>query len=164
MGSSDEGVAYLVSKGADVGQLVSGNVTVLHISAEHGLTSAVLEIVKTETGRKCCSIQTNEGNYPIDLAAMAGHRHIADILLPHSIEKKSTLQSKGVEITVEDIMREGKMRMDEWTAGRKLESEQVKTCQFFSFLSHVSNYALYFSIFMLCCTMSISIFIALQCM
>ena len=126
MGSSDEGVAYLVSKGADVGQLVSGNVTVLHISAEHGLTSAVSEIVKTETGRKCCSIQTNEGNYPIDLAAMAGHRHIVDILLPHSIEKKSALQSKGVEITVEDVMREGKARMADWTARRKQESDQVK--------------------------------------
>ena len=134
MGSCDEGVAYLVGKGADVGQLVSGNVTVLHISAEHGLTSAVSEIIKTDTGRKCCNIQTNEGNYPIDLAAMAGHRHIVDILLPHSIEKKSALQLKGIEITVEDIMQEGKARMDDWTARRKQESEQVKSK--ISFLSY----------------------------
>ena len=48
--------------------LVSGNLTALHICAENGLDAAVQSIVETDTGRKCCQIETVDGNRPIHLA------------------------------------------------------------------------------------------------
>lgn len=109
-----------MEKGADVGQIVSGNITVLHISAEHGLRSAVAAIVRTEMGRKCCDLKTDEGNSPLFLAAMAGHREIVQILLPHSLEGKEKEGS-----TVDQIMLDGAARMAEWEARKKQEQLQV---------------------------------------
>ena len=57
-----------IQAGADIGLLVSGNLTALHICAENGLTAAVQSIVETDTGRKCCQIETVDGNRPIHLA------------------------------------------------------------------------------------------------
>ena len=103
-----------------MGQIVSGNITVLHISAEHGLKSAVTAIVKTEMGRKCCDLKTDEGNYPHNLAAMAGHRDVVEIILPLSLEGK-----EGV--TVDQIMADGSTRMAAWEARKKQEKLQVPT-------------------------------------
>ena len=44
--SCDDGVKALVEAGADVGLIVTGNITVLHISAEHGLLEAVRAIIR----------------------------------------------------------------------------------------------------------------------
>jgi ankyrin repeat protein len=121
--SCDEGVAYLVEKGADVGQIVSGNITVLHISAEHGLKAAVAAILKTEMGRKCCDLKTDEGNSPLNLAAMAGHREIVEILLPCSLEGTDT-DKEGC--TIDQFMSDGATRMVEWEARKKQEQLQVQ--------------------------------------
>jgi ankyrin repeat protein len=106
-----------------VGQIVSGNVTVLHISAEHGLKSAVAAIVRTEMGRKCCDLKTDEGNSPLNLAAMAGHREIVEILLPCSLEGVEK-DKKGC--TVDQVMSDGATRMAEWEARKKQEQLQVQ--------------------------------------
>ena len=45
-----QGVKYLVEAGADIGIIVSGNLTTLHICAENGLAAAVTAILQTETG------------------------------------------------------------------------------------------------------------------
>lgn len=79
--SCDEGVKYLVERGADIGHIVSGNTSALHICAEHGLYNAVAAIILSETGTKCCDMETSEGNIPIHLAAMAGHRNIVELLM-----------------------------------------------------------------------------------
>lgn len=116
VGSCDEGVSYLVQKGADVGQLIAGNITVLHISAEHGLIEAVTSLLNTEMGRKCCGIQTNEGNLPVHLAAMAGHKLIVEILLPHTIGMN--IDTSGLfytsTTTVDEVMTDGASRMAAW--------------------------------------------------
>jgi ankyrin repeat protein len=106
-----------------VGQIVSGNVTVLHISAEHGLKLAVAAIVRTEMGRKCCDLKTDEGNSPLNLAAMAGHREIVEILLPCSLEGAEK-DKKGC--TVDQVMSDGATRMAEWEARKKQEQLQVQ--------------------------------------
>jgi ankyrin repeat protein len=123
--SCDLGVSYLVEAGASTGAIVSGNLTVLHICAEHGLSSAVQSIVRTETGQRCCAIATTEGNTPLQLAAMAGHRETVRVLAAHS--DLSYLGSAGVPATVfsdkavpvsdalvESILAEGVQRMAHW--------------------------------------------------
>lgn len=103
-----------------MGQIVSGNITVLHISAEHGLKSAVAAIVRTEMGRKCCDLKTDEGNAPLHLAAMAGHREIVEILLPCSQDGKEGS-------TVDQVMSDGMTRMADWDARKKQEQLQVQS-------------------------------------
>ena len=44
--SCDDGVKTLVEGGTEVGLIVTGNITVLHISAEHGLVEAVRAIIR----------------------------------------------------------------------------------------------------------------------
>jgi ankyrin repeat protein len=108
VGSSDEGVAYLVNKGADIGHNVAGDTNLLHISAEHGLETAVSAILKQETGLRLCKVETSDGNLPIHLAAMAGHKVIVDALHRFSLEKTS--------LSVEDLMADGIVRMADWMA------------------------------------------------
>lgn len=72
-------------------------------------------------GRKCCDLRTDEGNSPLFLAAMAGHREIVQILLPHSLEGKDKEGS-----TVDQIMLDGAARMAEWEARKKQEQLQVQ--------------------------------------
>ena len=57
-----------IQAGTDIGLLVSGNLTALHICAENGLNAALQSIVETDTGRKCCQIETVDGNRPMHLA------------------------------------------------------------------------------------------------
>lgn len=78
----------------------------LHICAENGLTKGVEAILSTAIGIKCCSVQTLEGNYPIDLAAMSSERFIIEILLPHS----PAILLKDIDAIVE----EGKVKLKQW--------------------------------------------------
>lgn len=125
--SSDLGVKALVEAGADVGLIVSGNLTALHICAEHGLDAAVAAIVKTETGKKCCELETAEGNKPIHLAAMADLRHTVKTLLPHS-KITSMDASKWCSMSEEDqldfLMNDGKKRMNDWERKHNKQTEE----------------------------------------
>lgn len=119
--SCDLGVKYLVEKGADLGHIVSGNLTTLHICAEHGLIEAVKSIVSTETGSKCCNIETTEGNKPIDLASMAGHESCVKSLLKYTIlrfedleKMKETDDEKVVDEIVKKLMENGVEQLKEW--------------------------------------------------
>jgi ankyrin repeat protein len=107
-----------VEKGADVGQIVRGNATVLHICAEHGLKLAVAAIIKTENSKKCCEIQTEDGNLPVHLAGMAGHKDIVKILLP--------LSSQTVNSTVDQILEDGVHRMAAWTDRANAHNAELK--------------------------------------
>ena len=101
-----------------MGQIVRGNATVLHICAEHGLEHAVNAIIKTENGKKCCEIQTVDGNLPVHLAGMAGFRNIVKILLP--------LSSQTINSTVDQILEDGVHRMAAWTDRSNAHNEEVK--------------------------------------
>ena len=50
--------------------IVSGNLTTLHICAENGLAEAVRAISLTAAGARCAEIETEDGNKPVNLAAM----------------------------------------------------------------------------------------------
>jgi len=130
--SCDLGVSYLVEAGADIGMIVSGNLTVLHICAEHGLSVAVQSILRTEAGVKCCAVQTSEGNTPLQLAAMTEHKETVRILIPHSdltYLNSGTTQyaSKGVEATeavVDSVLAEGVKRMAKWEEEHHVKSAE----------------------------------------
>ncbi len=83
---SDACVSMLVRAGADTGFIVTGNLTLLHMCAENGLELSVKSILETqsEEGRESCKVQTVDGNLPIHLAAMGGHRSIIELLLRYS--------------------------------------------------------------------------------
>lgn len=83
---SDECVSLLVQAGADLGFIITGNLTLLHLCAENGLELSVKSILEcsNSSGRKCCIIPTDDGNLPLHLAAMGGHRSIIELLLPYT--------------------------------------------------------------------------------
>ena len=137
---SDECVSLLVQAGADLGFIVTGNLTVLHLAAENGLELSVKSILESpnESGRSSCTIPTDDDNLPLHLAAMGGHRSIVELLLPFS--PISALPNAGVHIgpeslaslpntpfktellnvsssedqLIEDIMADGKVRLAAW--------------------------------------------------
>mmetsp|Transcript_6598 Transcript_6598/g.11075 ORF Transcript_6598/g.11075 Transcript_6598/m.11075 type:complete len:518 (-) Transcript_6598:1186-2739(-) len=120
--SCDLGVSFLVEKGkADIGTVVSGNLTPLHISAEHGLLRAVQSILRTEVGQKCCTMQTSEGNTPLHLAAMAKHREVIRALIPFSditshISNTGTTTTDIAEELIDKILVDGAIRLQQWEA------------------------------------------------
>ncbi len=135
----DEGAKYLVEAGADIGAVVSGNLTALHIAAEHGLDKAVTSMVSTETGRRCCLLETNDGNKPIHLAAMtAHHRELVRVLLPHSqledlsvppaaataaADKASVIDDKDEEAVIDAVIADGAKRLEAWNAAHNVHAE-----------------------------------------
>ncbi|CAN0442631.1 unnamed protein product, partial [Discosporangium mesarthrocarpum] len=97
--------ASLARAGADVGLVLSGGSTSLHISADMGLIEAVEAILETETGRKCAGVKDERGRLPAHLAAMGGHEDLVKMLLPYS--------GLGVGDEVEgEVMARGKVRLD----------------------------------------------------
>lgn len=123
--SADLGVKHLVEAGADIGMIVSGNLTTLHICAEHGLLEAVKAIIATETGLKCCNIETSEGNTPLHLAAMAGHSEIVRVLLPYTTTP-SEVDGKSEDEKVDYFLEDGKRRMREWETLHQAKEEAAK--------------------------------------
>lgn len=99
----DASVALLVQAGADVGAVLSGGITLLHICSEHGLVQAVQALLGTPSGVKCASLPTAEGHTPMYLAAMAGHREVVELLAP--VSGVSTPEE------VQEVMAEGARRM-----------------------------------------------------
>jgi ankyrin repeat protein len=116
--SADEGVRALVEAGADIGMIVSGNLTTLHICAEHGLLKAVQAIVATETGKNCCNLTTNEGNSPLVLAMMGGHRDVVRVLLPltATVDLPDNMKSLSMDDQLDFLIEDGKRRLAEWEA------------------------------------------------
>jgi len=117
--SCDMGVSYLVDAGADVGAIVAGNLTALHICAENGLVNAVESIVRTEAGRKCCLIETADGgNTPLQLAAMSGSADIVRLLLPYSDTSSYMRREVHGPDEIDDliglILKDGKERLLDW--------------------------------------------------
>jgi len=106
--NSDDCVRILVEAHASTGFIVSGNLTVLHVCAEHGLQSSVNAIIATSMGQKCCKVLTVDGNAPIHLAAMGGHTEIMRALLPYSADVLD------VNSSIESLLADGKRRLDLW--------------------------------------------------
>lgn len=126
----DLGVSYLVEAGADVGTIVSGNLTTLHICAEHGLVTAVESILRTENGQKCCAIPTHEGNTSLQLAAMAAHREAVRALIPHSdVSYLGASADKTVPVgdaLVDAVLAEGAQRMARWEESHREQQDKAK--------------------------------------
>jgi len=107
----DDTVGALVNAGCDIGAIYSGNLTLLHICAENGLINAVRAIAATPTGSKCLSIETEDGNWPIHLAAMVRNREVVAHLLP--LYTQSGLMD-AQKSTIESLMEDGTIRMQAW--------------------------------------------------
>ena len=112
---NDKSVSIFVKAGADIGHIVSGNLTLLHICAENGLVESVRDIIRTETGINCCKIATNDGNLPVHLAAMAGHRGIVEVLAPLS----------SIPASIDEIMSDGQVRMRLWEENNTAKNNDV---------------------------------------
>lgn len=133
---SDKGVASLVEAGADVGALLAGNLTALHICAEHGMSDSVSQIIRTETGRRCAAVATDEGNLPIHLAAMSGHRDLVAMLLdvsPSEILSEMPQDTprdtaEGKEAIVSWLLSDGQTRLSRWNA-QHAAKEEIKAKQ-----------------------------------
>jgi ankyrin repeat protein len=111
---SDATVVHFVDAKADLGTIVSGNLTVLHICAEHGLTESVYAIIQQETGLKCCNLPTDDGNLPIHLAAMSNHVEIMKALLPVTDLSIYSIPSGDEESTIAWLVEDGKQRLAAW--------------------------------------------------
>jgi ankyrin repeat protein len=117
---SEESVIALIDHGADVGYVITGNLTVLHICSEHGMASAVEAILRTPTGIKTAQQENSDGNKPIHLAAMGSHESIIRALFPHSGELDSSFYqspsptSEGRGLNLEAILLDGKRRLELW--------------------------------------------------
>lgn len=133
----DLGVSYLVEAGADIGLIVTGNLTTLHICAEHGLAVAVASIVNTPTGQSSSKVLTAEGNAPIHLAAMAKDRAVVKVLIPHSdlsfLNGKAgadttVFTDKAVPVTealIDAILEDGAVRLVHWEEQHKAKTESA---------------------------------------
>lgn len=137
---SDECVSALVDAGADLGFIVTGNLTLLHMCAENGLISSVARILEAQSdvGRECAKILTVDGNVPCHLAAMAEFRQIVELLLPFTpwgaLPRESlsdavqslppgllftpALISPGSTFNalIDSIIADGKIRLQQWEA------------------------------------------------
>jgi ankyrin repeat protein len=115
---SEESVVALIESGADVGYLITGNLTVLHICAEHGMANAVHALLTTPTGRKTAQQENSDGNKPIHLAAMGSHESIIRELFPHSGDLDSSYSQTSPEgekiLNMEAVLADGKRRLELW--------------------------------------------------
>jgi hypothetical protein len=137
----------LVRSGAELGLVVSGGLTLLHMCAENGLQLAVKLILEapSNSGRDSARFETVDGNLPIHLAAMGGHRLIIELLLlftPISAFPKASngvdyaclaplprdvnpndlfnmnllVPSEGTENLITAFIEDGKVRLAAWEA------------------------------------------------
>lgn len=113
--SCDLGTKYLVEANADIGIIVTGNLTVLHICAENNLLEAVKSIVNIPTGKSCCNIKTNDGNTPLHLAAMSKHIEVMKVLLP-STTIDAEVTGKDEEETIQKLLDDAVIRLAAWEA------------------------------------------------
>lgn len=145
--SCDEGVCSLVKAGADIGMVVSGNLTTLHICCENGLVEAVRTIIKTESGKKLLTIKTNDGYTPIILAGMSKYRDIVKELHSLSPEFDEVIKNKNaseksldekVDVFIEDCLEKLKTWEDNYQKEKerkekeeKLKQESIETSETF---------------------------------
>jgi ankyrin repeat protein len=79
-------VAALARAGADVGHLLGGGLTVLHVCADLGMLDAVAALVETPTGAACCRRRSDDGKLPVELAAAGGYQDVVRALRPLSFD------------------------------------------------------------------------------
>jgi len=107
----EESTRLLIEAGADTGLILTGNVTILHMCADFGFERAVSKILETETGLKCATLENSNQLKPIHLAAIAGHRKVVELLMPHS--------NLPPHETIDSIMQRGLKMNDD------MKSEEV---------------------------------------
>lgn len=115
---NEDCVVALIDNGADVGHVVTGQLTLLHICAEGGMVDAVSAILKSQTGQKTARVVNNDGNLPLHLAAMGSHEEVIRLLAPFSgdlpAEYYITPTSPDGQLCMPAILADGKRRLDEW--------------------------------------------------
>ena len=102
-------VACLARAGADVGHLLGGGLTVLHVCADLGLPDAVAALLETPIGRAAAARPDATGCLPVHLAATAGHRSTVELLQPVLAETDPS----SPPMSVDDLMTAGAQRAAE---------------------------------------------------
>jgi len=102
-------VACLARAGADVGHLLGGGLTVLHVCADLGLPDAVAALLETPIGRAAAARPDATGCLPVHLAAAAGHRSTVELLQPVLAETDPS----SPPMSVDDLMAAGAQRAAE---------------------------------------------------
>lgn len=137
---SDACASVLVRSGADIGFIVTGNLTILHMCAENGLEMSVKLMLEapTNTGINCARIPTVDGNLAIHMAAMGGHRRIVELLLSATpliglpdkhlseeakaapgetlFELSMIAAGSTIDNLLDDILLDGSARLQQWEA------------------------------------------------
>lgn len=117
---SESCVCLLIKANAKIDYILSGNLTLLHICSEDGMSKAVDLIIQTEVGKVLNTLETEDGNLPIHLAAMSGNRHIVELLLPYNLERFKN-------VNIDDIMNDGENRLALWQTKHSEKEKEVST-------------------------------------
>lgn len=111
---SDESVCKFLDANADIGYILSGNLTVLHLAAENGLIEAVQRILSADKDNKIRMIETDDGNLAIHLAAMSANDKLVDLMIDFYPEVIDPYREKSREDIIHEIIREGQVRLAQW--------------------------------------------------
>eukprot|EP01035_Chromulina_nebulosa_P019486 gene19486-25372_t len=111
---SEATVCLLLKANVNVGFILSGNLTLLHICAENGMKDAVDLIVKSVDGIKCANIETTDGNLPIHLAAMSKYEEIIETLIPVTTAIKDKYIDRANVDIINELLIEGEERLHHW--------------------------------------------------
>ena len=76
--------ALLASSGSDVGHVLTGNVTLLHMSCDMCMVETTSAILKTKASNDLVAIENDKGETPLMLACLSGSRACVELLLRHS--------------------------------------------------------------------------------
>lgn len=83
---NDDNATFLVerSSDADLGVILSGNVTAYHIAADMNLPRALRALLSKneKNSESCCNIKNDRGETPLDLAVLSGNIECVMLLLP----------------------------------------------------------------------------------
>jgi len=71
---SDESASLIIKAGCDVGVLLGGGITIMHIAADNNLLKTLESLCQTEAGAKLREVKNDNGETPIMLAA--GHDYV----------------------------------------------------------------------------------------
>ena len=121
---SDDSCVALLEAGASMNDIISGNLSLLHICSENGLQKSIETLLTLPEGASLFGIKTDDGeNLPIHLAAMNGKRNIVEKLF----EISKPFLSPSLT-TIDDVMIDGVERMKIWeekNTKKKTEEKEV---------------------------------------
>lgn len=131
----DDSCAVLIGAGARISDIISGNLSLLHICSENGLDKSVEALLNSSEVMSLIAIKTTDGeNIALHLAAMNGRRNVVEKLF----EMSRPFLSSNIS-TIDDAMTDGIERMKIWKKNNAKTEAQGKEVHVFSVdTAHIS--------------------------